>query len=362
MGSKTIIAPTKPHYEILDGLRGVAALLVLFFHIGESHFPQPADNPVHHGYLAVDFFFLLSGFVVGYAYDDRWGQMKIKDFLRIRLTRLHPMLIMGVIIGAAGFTFAPYGEWFEHNSLLKYALIVIIAMTLLPYPDLRGWGETHSLNGPSWSLLQEYIGNILYAVALRKFSQKALGILVVIFAMALSGIAVYRGDVGTGWSFNTCWIAFIRMMFPFFAGLMLFRAGKLIRISKAFLWCSLALALLFMLPTFRFNGIYEAVCIILFFPLIVAAGAGGNIKSNIGKRICKFLGDISFPLYITHYPLIYIYIGWVYKSKPTVTESLPVAAGLIIMAVVIAWLSLKLYDEPVRIWLRGRFLKSKADK
>ena len=82
--------PTKPHFQILDGLRGVAALLVVIFHLFEAVYPVPADNPVHHGYLAVDFFFLLSGFVVGYAYDDRWGRMRIKDFFKIRLVRLHP--------------------------------------------------------------------------------------------------------------------------------------------------------------------------------------------------------------------------------------------------------------------------------
>jgi peptidoglycan/LPS O-acetylase OafA/YrhL len=68
---------TKVHYPILDGLRGVAALLVVIFHLFEAYFPVFADHPEHHGYLAVDFFFMLSGFVVGYAYDDRWKNMTV---------------------------------------------------------------------------------------------------------------------------------------------------------------------------------------------------------------------------------------------------------------------------------------------
>src|ERR1700710_2350874 len=97
---------TKSHYEILDGLRGVASLLVVAFHVfetfnGGSRFKQI----INHGYLAVDFFFLLSGFVVAYAYDDRWGKMSQWEFYKRRLIRLQPMVIMGSIIGAALFYF-----------------------------------------------------------------------------------------------------------------------------------------------------------------------------------------------------------------------------------------------------------------
>ncbi len=90
---------SKPHYEILDGLRGVAAVLVMLYHIGEGFATSPVDQSVNHGYLAVDFFFILSGFVIGYAYDDRWDiGLTVKDFLRRRLIRLHPMVIMGVLL------------------------------------------------------------------------------------------------------------------------------------------------------------------------------------------------------------------------------------------------------------------------
>ena len=67
-------ADSKPHYDILDGLRGVAALLVVVFHLCEAHATSHFDQLLNHGYLAVDFFFALSGFVIGYAYDDRWGR------------------------------------------------------------------------------------------------------------------------------------------------------------------------------------------------------------------------------------------------------------------------------------------------
>ena len=97
---------SKPHYEILDGLRGVAAAMVVAFHLLEAHSGGNHLNQIiNHGYLAVDFFFMLSGFVIGYAYDDRWGRMTYRDFFKRRLIRLHPMVVMGMLIGAAAFSF-----------------------------------------------------------------------------------------------------------------------------------------------------------------------------------------------------------------------------------------------------------------
>ena len=94
--SSAAFADTKPHYDILDGLRGVAAITVVWFHLFEAYATSHLDQRINHGYLAVDFFFMLSGFVIGYAYDDRWKKkMSVKDFLKRRLIRLHPMVVMG---------------------------------------------------------------------------------------------------------------------------------------------------------------------------------------------------------------------------------------------------------------------------
>ena len=106
-GTKTdnVYLASKPRYEILDGLRGVAAVFVLIYHLCETHFGLGAVHPLNHGYLAVDFFFVLSGFVIGYAYDDRWNRMTTWTFFKRRLIRLHPMVICGSLIGALLFYF-----------------------------------------------------------------------------------------------------------------------------------------------------------------------------------------------------------------------------------------------------------------
>ncbi|HTQ65769.1 MAG TPA: acyltransferase [Puia sp.] len=350
----------KPHYPILDGLRGTAAILVVIFHLFEAYFPVMANHPMHHGYLAVDFFFLLSGFVVGYAYDDRWSRMSTWEFFKIRLVRLHPLVILGTIIGAICFWFDPFTNGAEHTQLIKLIGVMLLSFTLLPAPDIRGWGETHVLDGPCWSLLQEYIGNIIYGFFGRKMTKTALWILVIISGIALIIVATWRGDLATGWGYNTIWIAFVRMMFPFFAGLLLFRSGKRIHMPHAYIFCSLLLVVLFFMPTFKYNGIYEAACIIIAFPVIVAAGAGGEIRGR-WLKLCNFSGQISYPIYITHYPFIYIYTMWIALKKPAPAQIVPVAIGLFVLFMVLAYASFKLYDEPIRNWLKKKWLM-KPDK
>ena len=347
----------KPHYPILDGLRGTAAILVVIFHLLEAYFPVMANHPIHHGYLAVDFFYLLSGFVVGYAYDDRWQRMSIKEFLKIRLIRLHPLVILGTFIGAICYFFDPFGS--NHVGILKLIGVMLLSFTLLPVPDIRGWGETHSLDGPCWSLFQEYIANLIYAVFGQKMSKIILWIMVAMSGIALTIVAIWHGDVATGWGFENFWIAVVRMMFPFFAGLLLFRSAKLIHIPMAYVWCSIVLIILFMLPTFKYNGLYEAACIIIAFPVIVAAGAGGKINGR-WEKLCNFSGAISYPIYILHYPFIYIYTEWIYNKKPTPDQIIWIASGLFILFILLAYLSLKLYDEPIRAWLKRKWIINKT--
>ncbi len=328
--------------------------MVVIYHLFEAYYPDPVTHPIPHSYLAVDFFYLLSGFVVGYAYDDRWGKMSIKDFFTIRLIRLHPLVILGTLIGLVCFIVDPFKDPNQQLSVGKLIAATLISLTLLPTPDVRGWGETHSLNGPAWSLFQEYIANIIYAVFGRKMSKLVLWIIVIISGAVLTYVAVWNGHLGTGWSYKTYWIATVRMIFPFFAGLLLFRTGKIIRIPMAYLICSLALIILFCIPARSFYPWYEAACIIIAFPIIVAAGAGGQISGR-WAAICKFAGAISYPIYILHYPFIYMYTEWVYYKKPNPTEIVPVAIGLFIFFILLAWAALKFYDEPVRAWLKKKY-------
>jgi len=370
--STTAIAPVKSHYVILDGLRGVASLMVVAFHLFEPFSDvNPVKQIINHGYLAVDFFFMLSGFVIAYAYDDRWTRMTQWEFYKRRLIRLQPMVVMGSLIGAALFYFqeGPACPLIATTPVWQMLLVMLVGCTLLPLPismDIRGWQEMHPLNGPAWSLFFEYIANILYALGLRKLSKAALSVFVFLAAILLLQVAVFgeRGDLIGGWALNAdgLHVGFARLLFPFFAGILLSRLGARIQLKGAFGIASLLLVVALSLPRFGGtehhwkNGLYEALCVMFLFPVVVAIGAGEKRVEGLSIRVARFFGDLSFPLYITHYPLIYIYTEWVIRNKPTGVQGVLAALLVEVAAIAIAYASLKLYDEPIRRWLSGRFL------
>lgn len=367
----SVLPNTKPHYEILDGLRGVAAIMVVCFHIFEAYATSHLDQNINHGYLAVDFFFILSGFVIGYAYDDRWKTMKIKDFIKRRVIRLQPMVVMGAIIGAIMFYFQGCPVWDVSKVTILALFIATFINALLipatPGTEIRGLGEMYPLNGPSWSLFFEYIGNILYALFIHRFSTKVLAWFVFLAGCGLSAFAIWGpyGDICAG--FTMTGIEFmagsLRLLFSFSAGLLLFRLFKPVNIKGAFWICSLSIVILLAVPRLGgaehlwMNGLYDTICFAMFFPLLVYLGASGKCTDKRTIRICNFLGEISYPLYMAHYPFIYLYYAWVKNEKLTFMQSFPGAAGVVIGSIILAYICLKFYDIPVRKYLVKRFLK-----
>lgn len=357
---------SKPHFPALDGLRGIAAIMVVAFHILEASATSHFNQIINHGYLAVDFFFLLSGFVIGYAYDDRWKTISVKEFFKRRLIRLQPMVVIGMIIGACCFYFQECSMWPNIHTvpIWKMLLMMLIGFTLIPVTpsmDIRGWSEMHPLNGPGWSLFFEYIANILYGLFIRKFSKLMLSIFVFGAGIYLLHFALTNpnGDMAGGWSFEPVQlnIGFVRVLYPFFSGLLLFRIRKNIAVKNGFLYATILLIVLFSLPRFGgpntlwMNGLYEAFCIIVLFPLIVFIGAADTHQSQIKIKICKFLGDISYPIYMVHYPFIYIYTAWVLNNKVPLNKILPMASLTLMASITVSYVVLKWIDEPVRKWL-----------
>lgn len=382
LSSSATFADSKAHYELLDGLRGVAALLVIWYHVHEGFAFAKGGiiETFNHGYLAVDFFFMLSGFVISYAYDERLRRsMSLKDFFKRRLIRLHPMVIMSAFIGMITFCLQGSVQWngnpvsFSNILLaLLFGLLLIPALPGMPR-EIRGNGEMFPLNGPSWSLFFEYIGNLLYALFIQRLSNKMLAAFTLLTgglltAFALKDIAGY-GNIGVGWSLDTVNFigGLIRMIFPFSLGMLLSRHFKPIRIKGAFWICSALLIGLFAVPYISgsepvcLNGIYEMVCIALIFPVIVWIGASGTTTDRQSTGICRFLGDISYPVYIVHYPIMYLFYAWLIEEKLyTLTETWLVAIVVFAGNILLAYLCLKCYDEPVRKWLAKHLLKTQS--
>ena len=374
---------SKSRYEILDGLRGVAAMVVVAFHMFECYSPGPLEQIINHGYLAVDFFFALSGFVIAYAYDDRWDRMTLWEFFKRRIVRLHPMAVFGTLLCACFFylgtttTFTKIAD----TSWQMFLLMILWCCTLIPVPpscDIRGWNATNPINDPTWTLQFEYLANIVYALVIRRFSKLLLVISCLIAAfftvtltmnIDLFGLLEPRSyaayTVIGGWIFDPThiFIGLVRLACPFLTGILLARIGRFIKIPHGFIWCSMLILAITLMPRLGgsehmwLNGLYEAFAIIVLFPVILSIGAGSKISNRRIQGICNFLGHISYPLYITH--IAFIYMLYTFRdSHPDASLGtiICVCAGLYIAALCTAYASLKLYDIPLREWLKRHWL------
>jgi peptidoglycan/LPS O-acetylase OafA/YrhL len=165
--------------------------------------------------------------------------------------------------------------------------------------------------------------------------------------------------IGVGWTIDTVnfWGGLIRMLFPFSMGMLLARLFKPKAVKGAFGICTLTLVVLFAMPYIpSYNGIsinslYEFLCIVCIFPAIVWLGACGSTK-GVANKVNRFLGDISYPLYIVHYPIMYIFYAWLIKNDIYLLRDCWLVSLLVIVSsITLAYLCLKLYDKPVRKYL-----------
>ena len=442
----TAFADTKKHYELLDGLRGVAALLVLWHHVFEGY-SFAGGGPilvVNHGYLAVDFFFILSGFVLSYAYDDRWGKsLNFGSFLKRRLIRLHPMVVMGAVLGAITFLLQGSVQWdgtHVATSVVMWALL--ISMFMIPAVpgtprEIRGNGEMFPLNGTNWSLFFEYIGNLLYALFIRRLSTRWLRVLTIFLGVLLALFSLFDvsgyNQLGIGWTLDAVNFVggLLRMLFPFTMGMLISRefrendrlSAGLDGVSRAqasaalegtsgskasaspdghsgsqasarrtglfrplyvkgsFWICTAVLVVLFHIPyieariplcadgtlsgsgffaaanfgALSLNALFELFCIMAVFPLLVVLAASGSMEGRRSQGVCNFLGDISYPLYAVHYPFMYLFYAYLIKNQVyTFGETWPLALGVCALSILVAWLSLRFYDIPLRRALSRR--------
>lgn len=359
--------PVKPHYEILDGLRGVAALMVLVFHV----FDACQSNILPHGYLAVDFFFVLSGFVIGYAYDDRWQQgLTIGGFLRRRLIRLHPMVVAGAVVGCMCFLAAGGQRWDGEAVATGWALLAFLGMILMipALPgcptEVRGFGEFFPLNGPFWSLFYEYIGNVLYALLLRRLTSRWLSVVALVSGCCVVYTAMTQGYLGVGWSAadGGWWQGLMRMLFPYSMGMLMARHFRPLQVRHAFWWCSAIVLAVGLMPEAGgegspwLNGLSDALVVIVLFPALVWLAASDKHTSQRVSTVSRRLGDLSYPLYTVHYPfmsLLFFRLGFDGNPMPiqTVFDHWAVALLPVIFTPILAWLLMKYYDKPVRRWL-----------
>ncbi len=223
----------------------------------------------------------------------------------------------------------------------------------------------YPLNGPAWTLFYEYVANVLYAVFLRKTSVTILSVLVVIAGVALAHYTITspNGDIIGGWALTgeQMRIGFTRLLYPFLAGLLLSRLFRPVIVKNAFLLCSLLIVFVLSFPRIGayehlwLNGLYDSFIILIVFPVIVFLGAGGIIKRKATSQVCTFLGNISYPLYITHFPIAYIFYAWVVNNELPLEKAWPAGLLVLLCSILLAYVIFRWYDVPVRRWLTARY-------
>lgn len=341
----------------LDGMRGVAAVLVAVRHFG----PLGILLPDLQSFLAVDLFFCLSGFVIGYAYEERLkAGFTFSDFTITRFVRLYPLYILGILLGVLNLVGKYHLE--SHGNWFSPVLAFIFLLNVLFLPNLI-WGKPPGMfpgNSPAWSLFYEVVANLFYGLLARlrlARSRNLLFIILVSFAWELRYVMTTHLDMDVGYSVSSIGLA--RVGSSFFLGILLYRAyqsgfriqlyGSLPAALAAF--CIVATALLLAVSiSGEAASWYDLAAVSLGFPLIVYLGACAQVPPK-WAGICTFLGDFSYPLYALHYPLTFP-IRALYFLHPELGWPAQLLSFATLSALVPAtWWVGRVYDAPVRRYL-----------
>lgn len=322
-------------YEALDGLRGVAAVGVMLYHIGGW-----TGRPwlVSHGYLAVDFFFCLSGFVLAHAYGRR--EIGWLGFLRRRLTRLWPLIAVTMLAGATVII--------QHRERVPEWLALGLLMIPRLWAEEGGFAPIFPLNPPAWSLFFELAVGALW-FPIRRLGTLGHVLMVVLLIPVMAYIAHGMGGVLTGWDRATFGISFLRTAFSFLLGWGCYRIQPFTGLTAPAWLLALILAAILCFPWTPLNWLYDYVSMSLLFPLMVLAGR--RDPEGLEGKLARASGAISYPLYALHW------LGWelmlrLFRALGGKGYPLAFAAVAIPVILVFAWAVLKLYDEPVRRRLR----------
>jgi len=347
----------KPHFETLDGLRGLAAIAVVIFHFMEIAVPDYHDSFIAHAYLAVDFFFCLSGFVIAYAYDQKLAKIGVWEFLKLRVIRLHPLVVIGSVIGLLAFIFDPFSNLYGIYAD-KTWLMFLSSCLMIPYPLVHErYFNLFHFNPPTWSLFWEYIANIVYAFILVRLKNKLLWVLTIVAAGLLFYESKRSGFLGVGWGGENVSGGAIRVGYSFLAGMLLFRLKWRIQSKMGFWPVAILLTLTFLIPySEKYNWFVDPLVVVFYFPVLILLGAGARTNS----KICRFSGDLSYPLYMVHYPFIWLFMSYVEKYKPALGEMIVIMITGTLFLILFAYAIFRYIDAPVRKLILSRTASRRA--
>ena len=334
-------------FEALNAMRGLAAILAVLFHSDEFLRVNMAPG----GYLAVDLFFVLSGFVIAHAYEERLkAGLMWREFALARLIRFFPMLFLAVCIGLAR---ALAGIITHSPSALSVPELVIAAGTsffLLPAPITTS-GDLFVLNVPLWTLCFELLVNLVYALAVNKLDTIKLILIAVLAGGVMAAYLLQSGNNDNGALLNTALGGVARAFFGFSIGVLIHRLRLRISVPPSLLLFSVTAALCAPVPQ-ELRPLFDLIFAILVAPVMVIAGSSID-QSGWQLKVSMWLGALSFPLYAVHRPLI--------GMAETITNRLDIDVPLINYAFIFALICFSVflnysYDEPFRRYLKSRLL------
>ncbi|MDX2234673.1 MAG: acyltransferase [Hyphomonadaceae bacterium] len=333
--------------ETLDALRGVGTLLVVVFHLNFLPF-----DLLSNAYVGLDFFFVLSGLVIAMTYEDRLRKgLPFLSFMQARVIRLYPTYLVGLLLGAA-----LVGLWLvtgdEDAPALNVAVEgLVFGAFMLPAPSAPE--DFYPLNGPHWSLLFEMIAYVFYGFLAPRLGTGMLVCVAIVAGAALvaHGVALGHLEVGSTWATATGGLC--RIFYSFTIGVLLFRFLPADGIRQTW-WAFAPIVLLVVVLTWPVASpyvlAYDLIVILLLCPAIIAAGAMLRPPASMAGA-SSVLGEISYPVYVIHYPLIFA-AGFVGKAL-----GMPQAVWSVLFVIgvsVAAFLLSRLYDQPVRAWLTAQ--------
>lgn len=357
------VAAVNHRYPALDGLRGAAAFAVLFYHLRNLHAadaPAWAGSVFASGYLAVDLFFVLSGFVIAHAYGARLGaSMGFRQFLQVRIIRLQPVVAIGTLIG---FSVALSGRLLgfpDAPGLL--AIVTSLPANLMMLPNvLVPWG-IFLFNPPAWSLFYELIANGAYAAVMCRRQRTAAHYRaashLVLFVITLAGLigvvvsAAMLGDLDRGVVLGDWPVALARITFSFTIGLLLHRTRDrwLTKTPELAMPWLLAACLILLAPDVSSGAraIYDIAFVTLASPVLVMLAARSRLPGRWADW-ATWLGIVSYPLYAVHAPIKHLIETF---FPTTFLSMLALSAGIsVLLAIAVGFV----IDPALRGWISSR--------
>lgn len=351
-------------------MRGVAALCVMAFHFTQYQ----GVNLFYNAPFAVDFFFMLSGFVIAHSYGSRlFTSMGAGEYFAKRLIRLYPLFALGIALGApvlvamasqglAGFTARSLGICTAAHSVFL-PCFEPFGIRNMGAPGSE-WGEIFPTNPPAWSLFFEMVAGLTFPLFCRASTRFLLALVAVCWACFLgsgfwlgSSQGHYSFFLDAGWGTGNFLVGFPRALFGFGCGVLLYRLrflAKGLLFKPWMLYLALTLAIAF---PFSIKGGYHAAAVTLIAPLIVLAGSQARCEHGLSVRTARFLGRMSYPVYCLHFPVGRSVFMLADKAQlpPFATLALSSACTIAVAYIVVSFV-----DEPVRRWLSQRLSASIA--